>query len=533
MSSKKTKEETAYTEQEGDLRAVLNNMQLAEVVLDANGHMIDCNDILLDIAGWEREEVIGLNWFDLFLPPDTLDDIKEIFFKTIENTEIPTYYENEILTRSGERKLIAWTNTAVYDKNKNISSVISVGEDITERRSTERSLLISEGQFHTLVDTLPDLVWLKDINGVFLTCNSKFERLFGAKKEDIVGKTDYDFLDKQLADFFTQKDKEALEAGKPIINEEEVIYADDGHKEYLETIKSPMYDQNGHIIGILGVGRDITERKRSEEDSKRRETHLRTAQKVGRFGSWYFDLNTGIAEASDEAQRIYGLNNAHLTIKEIQTVPLADERQMLDKAMKDLITGKASYDVQFRIKRQNDGEIRYIHSVAEYFVDKNLVIGTIHDITEQKLAEIELHKKEALLNEVGRIAMIGGWQFDVLSGESTITSEISKIRDTEPDETVSEYGLAFFPDGSRNKIERAFKDTIEKGEAYDLELEFVSAKGKHKWVRAGGSPIIESGKVTTVIGFLQDITERKKQREKLKKMPLENVYLSKIQTMEL
>lgn len=117
----------------------------------------------------------------------------------------------------------------------------------------------------TLIETIPDLVWLKDPDGFYIACNTKFERFFGAKESDIVGRTDHDFVDKALADMFRENDLAAIKAGRPRSNEETVTYADDGHEEILETIKTPMYSPYGDVIGVLGVARDITERKQQEE----------------------------------------------------------------------------------------------------------------------------------------------------------------------------------------------------------------------------------------------------------------------------
>jgi diguanylate cyclase (GGDEF)-like protein/PAS domain S-box-containing protein len=137
--------------------------------------------------------------------------------------------------------------------------------DMTDSKKTAGALMDRETQLRTLIDTLPDLVWLKDADGVYLSCNARFERLFGAKEAEIVGKTDYDFVDKDLADFFRGHDRAAMAAGGPSKNEEEIVYADDGHHEVLETIKTPMYGTDGHLMGVLGVGRDITLRKQQEE----------------------------------------------------------------------------------------------------------------------------------------------------------------------------------------------------------------------------------------------------------------------------
>jgi PAS domain S-box-containing protein len=129
----------------------------------------------------------------------------------------------------------------------------------SERKRAEEALCNSEGRLHTMVQTIPDLIWLKDKDGVYLSCNTMFERFFGAREADIIGKTDYDFVDRELADFFREHDRKAVAAGKPTSNEEWITFADDGRHALLDTIKTPMYDARGTLIGVLGIGRDITE----------------------------------------------------------------------------------------------------------------------------------------------------------------------------------------------------------------------------------------------------------------------------------
>ncbi|WFN33484.1 PAS domain S-box protein [Methanogenium sp. S4BF] len=141
----------------------------------------------------------------------------------------------------------------------------TIARDITVMKQTEVRLRKSEGRLRTLIQTIPDLIWLKDENGVFLACNSKFEELLGAKEDDIVGKTDYDFVNRELADFFRDNDRKAAKAGKPSVNEEWITFAVDGRRVLLETIKTPLYNPEGRVAGVLGIGRDITERKKAEE----------------------------------------------------------------------------------------------------------------------------------------------------------------------------------------------------------------------------------------------------------------------------
>ncbi|TLS75976.1 PAS domain S-box protein [Mariprofundus erugo] len=133
---------------------------------------------------------------------------------------------------------------------------------------TMEALKISEGKLKALVQAVPDLIWLKDQDGVYLGCNTRFEQFFGASEAEIVGKTDFDYVNSELAEFFRLNDREAMAAGVPRMNEEWVTFASDGHRALLETVKTPMRDDTGHIVGVLGVGRDITQRVRNEEQMR-------------------------------------------------------------------------------------------------------------------------------------------------------------------------------------------------------------------------------------------------------------------------
>ncbi len=164
--------------------------------------------------------------------------------------------------KSGEVRTVE-TYSTLIDSGDN-SVLFSVIHDISERQKAEDSLRLERTHLRTLVNTMPDLVWLKDPHGHYLSCNHRFEQLFGASQSEIVGKTDYDFVADDLADFFREHDRKALLAETSVINEEVVPFASDGHVEHLETIKTPLRDEDGSLIGILGLARDITDRKQKE-----------------------------------------------------------------------------------------------------------------------------------------------------------------------------------------------------------------------------------------------------------------------------
>ena len=137
---------------------------------------------------------------------------------------------------------------------------------------------------------------------MFVSCNQRFERLYGSLEAEIVGKTDYDFVPRDVADAFRKHDKAAVALGKPSVNEETVTYADDGHTEELETIKTPMFDDQGKLVGVLGIARDITRRKRVADELKESELRFKALHNASFSGiaihneRIILDCNQGLAD---------------------------------------------------------------------------------------------------------------------------------------------------------------------------------------------------------------------------------------------
>lgn len=127
-----------------------------------------------------------------------------------------------------------------------------------------------------------------------------------------------------------------------------------------------------------------------------------------------------------------------------------------------------------------------------------------------------LHYREQLLEETGSLAKVGGWDFDPVSGEGRWTAEVARIHDLDVSvEPSSQLGLQFYPEESRARLEGAMKAAVAHGTPYDLELQFISALGQHKWVRTIGKPAMQDGTVMRMRGALQDITDRKHSELKL------------------
>ncbi len=134
--------EAALVESERRFRDLMEQVQLVSAMLDIQGNITFANDCFLHLTGWKREEVLGRNWFDLFVPPQAA--VRHDLFQELSAGTVPLHYENEILARSGERRLIAWSNTVLRDGQGGITGIAGIGVDITERKQMEEKLLRSQ-----------------------------------------------------------------------------------------------------------------------------------------------------------------------------------------------------------------------------------------------------------------------------------------------------------------------------------------------------------------------------------------------------
>ena len=276
-------------------------------------------------------------------------------------------------------------------------------EDQEALQAAQESAIRERTMLRSLIDTLPHLIWLKDPKGIYLACNQRFEQFFGASERDVVGKTDYDFVDKALADFFRANDRAAMEKNGLSINEEEIAFASDGHRELLETTKKPMRTAAGELIGVLGIAHDISEIRRKEQALRESEAKFRRLVENSPDILYTYSTQHGGQYYSPQVENIFGRSR-----EEMYAAPLCwaesihpDDKPLVAKAVDGLRQG-INYKIEYRIKdaRGNwhwlfDRSIGCIANGDESNESNELIIeGLAIDVTERKRIAVALHESE-------------------------------------------------------------------------------------------------------------------------------------------
>jgi len=320
-----------------------------------------------------------------------------------------------------------------------------------EQKLTEKQILLKN-----ILTTIPDMVWIKDTQGKYLLCNQEFEKMIGKSENEIIGKTDHAIFDKEVADKFRADDLRTMNTKETIIIEEWVTYISNNQKVLLDTSKKAMHDDNGNIIGTLGIGHDITQRKLKEDRLKELNTlaqSLTQSQEVllslfdkgeSTLFRWENKENWPVEYVSQGVSRILGYEKKVFLNNEVAYTNCIhkDDLIQVQEEVKQAVVKNLDYfkHEPYRIITKN-GDEKWVldHTATQKDNENNIThfIGYITDITEQiKSQEMMYHQsKIASLGEMlGNIAHQWRQPLSIISTTATgskIKKEYGLLEDDE------------------------------------------------------------------------------------------------------
>jgi PAS domain S-box-containing protein len=394
--------EVVLRESDRRFREMLENVELIAMTLDQKGMVTFCNDYLLRVTGWTREEVIGADWFSKFIP-DQHRALRKHFVENIEAGEIPSHHENPMGTSSGQLREIAWNNTMLRDTAGKIVGTASLGEDVTDRKRAETRVRESEERMRSVMESALDCVITMDDQGKVVEFNPAAERTFSYTRNEAIGRL--------LSDLIIP----------PALRERHQR----GLKHYLATNEGPVLGKRVELMGMrkdnsefplelaitrmgsqeppmfTGFIRDITERKLSEDRLREQAKLLDLAQDA----IMVRDMEDHVEFWNHGAENLYGWMAGEVRGEKASGFLYRDEPAATAAALTALIeNGTWTGECQHNCRNGGSVTVRSRWTlVRDEFAAPKSILSINTDITEQKKIEKQFLRAQRL-ESIGTLA---------------------------------------------------------------------------------------------------------------------------------
>ncbi|MGA2172958.1 MAG: PAS domain-containing protein [Sedimentisphaerales bacterium] len=278
ITEQKSLEETLEKERQ-ELRLIINSSPIIVFYKDKEGRFVRVNKPFAESLNIPEEKFLGKTVFDFYsakIAQSMTNDDQEVFRTGRAKLNIEEQYESA--------KGLRWVQTdkvPIFDKDGILVGLVGFAQDITERKRAEEKLQNERNLLRTLFDNIPDVVYVKDKDSRFIACNKAVTDYWNIRGEnDITGKTDFDLFEPTTAQTYFDEEQEVMRTGQPIINRESQCTDKMGNTNFLLVTKVPLRDSRDNITGLIGIHKDITERKKAEEDLVRLNLVMKTIADV-------------------------------------------------------------------------------------------------------------------------------------------------------------------------------------------------------------------------------------------------------------
>ncbi|HQT26017.1 MAG TPA: PAS domain S-box protein, partial [Burkholderiales bacterium] len=495
--------ESKLVASEASYRALFENMNAGFVLFEAVLDGQDVVDLTILAAnrnfeattGMKRPNVIGRRLTEVLpgIERDAADWIGT--YGKVALTGEPRQFEQ------GSELLGVYYSVSAYQAGPNQCAVTF--QDITERRNATNQLRLWAESFEKLHLALS----MADAStNKFISVNPAFAKERGYTPEELVGKPVFSVFPEDLHEE-VQSRIALLDTQTHLVYESEHVTKDGRRFPVLLDITT-ILSEDGKPLNRIAYALNLTDMFEAQQQLKLWGELFEKAD----FGLAISDATTNhFISVNPAYAREHGYDRSELEGREI--FKIFPDRQIREDILSEL--GQKSHFVTECEHITKDGR-RFpvqmdVTAIHDHDGKPDKCIMYTVDITERKRDEAKLLEQDEVFREMSNLAHVGGWGFDPATGEGAWTDEVARIHDLPPsDSATAAYGLSFYHGDSRVQIEKAVQEAMDSGKPYDLELQIVSAKGHHKWVRTICNPIVENGKVVRVRGAIQDITAHKK-----------------------
>lgn len=368
---------------------------------DLNGMLIYMNPALRKMLDLGQDADVRAHLRRYLMPDAREMRVEAILGQTLAQER----WKGEItLITDGGRRLPTLSDIRLIRDEAGIPTAVALTiNDLSEQQRQEKILRDSRAKYQALAENIPQCVFFKDRESRYLAVNRQYARDLGLPPEAIIGRDDYDFHPKALADKYRADDRRIMETAQA--EEYDECYMRDGSESVVHIVKTPVHDEQGQVIGVCGIFRDVTQDRRDMDALAASEALLAEAQALAHLGNWNLDLTTGQANWSNEEYRLLGYT-PETTVASGDNFMLAvhpEDREAVQREMQRAMSHKEAppYQIEHRVIR-GDGE-RVLKQCGRVVFDATghplRMYGTTQDITEQKRSEAELARHHTHLEE--------------------------------------------------------------------------------------------------------------------------------------
>lgn len=523
---KQAEEEIKKSEEK--YRSLIINIPDVTWTTDFKGNTVFISPNIKRIYGYTQQEIYEKGdkvWFKR-IHLDDVEKVKDVYKKLFESDK---QFDVEYRIKKKDGKWI-WLNdkSITTYKKDGILYADGIFSDITERKKAEEELKERENRYRTLVENIPQKVFLKDKNSVYVSCNDNYAKDLKIKPEEIVGKTDFEFYPKKLAKKYRADDNRVMESGKTEDIEER--YVQDEQESWVHTIKTPVKDEKGNVVGLLGIFWNITEQKKSQEELKASEARYRSFIEATKQLGWTTDAKGLIIEDIPTWRAYTGQSFEKIKnwgwIKAIHP----DDAKRTAEVWKKAVKTKSIYETEYRI-RGKDGKYKWFlaRGIPVLKEDGSIRewVGTCIDISERIKIEEEIKsaqkKWNSLMQNTNDIIMIVDDKDIIQYINNTIPPYTSE-------ETIGKTLYEYVPREQHDIMRNSLRKVFKTGKLDSYEISSNIPKIGVMWFSTKVVPIKHDGRGVSAILISTDITKRKKTEEELKKSK-DNLQ-SKIEELE-
>jgi len=390
-----------------------------------DGFFKQVNPAFTKTLGWTKEELLSRPWIDLVHSEDRPEALEAA--ATLVSGEPLHQFRNRCRHIDGSYRWLSWNIFAIpgerlfyavgrdVTRQKEFEEALSNAKDELEKRVEERTAAWKEANeklvfeiserkraevfLNTVVDNLPIAVFAKSArDGQFILWNKAGEALFGFTKEQVIGKTDYDFFPKAQADFFWEKDSESFASGQIVDIPEEPILTKNLGARLLHTMKVPIYDKESNPSYLLGISQDITERKAAEDSLRQLSSFQQILMDAIPNPVFYKDVRGRYLGCNEAFTALVGRLKEEVVGRSVYEVVPGELAEIWHEKDQELFRLPHVQSYEHNFKAADGAERFFINRKAPFFaVDGSLagLIGVMVDITEHKRAEQALRESEA------------------------------------------------------------------------------------------------------------------------------------------